>query len=216
MSGWLCGKRAGCEWALSRCEWWRKKKKANWNWHLIWQLGSVLTSRPQYECGKLSAALYGNKMRGLVYLFIYFFFWFVFFLPPFWLACRFVDVSRSSKILLPLDLERSIFWQLIGDRTFAPLHSFQKKLNCKYACADGCTSKNTHTHTHTHTHWTSSKPTWHKPFKCRSQNILLPHTRCILHTVQLCIIYTMDNTWHEYSWCEILQGAPTPPTLFIY
>ena len=85
-----------------------------------------------------------------IYLFIYFFGLF-FSSLRFWLACRFVDVSRSSKILLPLDLERSIFWQLIGDRTFAPLHSFQKKLNCKYACADGCTSKNTHTHTYTHT-----------------------------------------------------------------
>lgn len=61
-------------------------EKANWNWHLIWQVGSVLTSRPQYECGKLSAAQYGNKMRRFVYL------------PPlFWLACRSVYVSRSSK-----------------------------------------------------------------------------------------------------------------------
>ena len=76
-------------------------EKANWNWHLIRQLGSVLTSRPQYECGKSSAAQYGNKMSAFVYLYL-------FFSSPFWLPCRFCRCQQILKILPPLELTEFI------------------------------------------------------------------------------------------------------------
>ncbi len=78
-------------------------EKANWNWRLIWQLGSVLTSRPQYECGKLSAAQYGNKMRGFVYLFLFFFF------HSFLARLQVCRCQQILKILLPLELKKFIF-----------------------------------------------------------------------------------------------------------
>ena len=77
-------------------------EKANWNWHLIRQLGSVLTSRPQYECGKSSAAQYGNKMSAFVYLYL-------FFPLLFGSLAGFVDVSRYSKYC-HLWSWRNLFW----------------------------------------------------------------------------------------------------------
>lgn len=68
------GDFAEISWLRLRFQQIRVVEKANWIWHLIWQHGCVLPSRPQYECSKWSAAQYGNKMSGFVYLFLSCFF----------------------------------------------------------------------------------------------------------------------------------------------
>lgn len=75
-------------------------EKANWNWRSIWQLGSVFTSRPQYERRKLTAAQFGNKIRDL-FIFSSFSFFFSFFF-----------VGSLAALYMSPDLENTIIFRV--------------------------------------------------------------------------------------------------------